>query len=123
MIYAIQQIQKTTYLLVVFCRLCYNKNTMNIKTNKNQIQQYCKDNQISYLGLFGSHARNEQTPQSDIDLLVDYKQPKSLFTLGKILCDLEEMLGKKVDLVNRQTIKPMLKPYIDKDLITLYKQN
>ena len=76
---------------------------------------------ISYLGLFGSTARGEETINSDVDLLVDFNQPKTLFDLARIKIQLQDLLGKKVDLVLKDSIKPIIKPYIEKDLITLYE--
>lgn len=51
--------------------------------------------------LFGSYARSEATEQSDIDLIVDTSgtQIKGLFALGALYCELEEALGKKIDLI------------------------
>ena len=51
--------------------------------------------------LFGSYARGEATEESDIDFLVDTTGTnlKSLFSLGALYCDLEDALGKKIDMV------------------------
>ncbi len=78
---------------------------------------------ISYLGLFGSAARGEEKSQSDIDVLIDFNTKKTFFDLADIQLYLETTLGRKVDLVTRKNIKPILKPYINQDLITIYEQN
>lgn len=78
---------------------------------------------ISYLGLFGSAARGEEKSNSDIDVLIDFNTNKTLFDLADIQFYLETTLGRKVDLVTRKNIKPILKPYIDQDLITIYEQD
>ncbi len=91
--------------------------------SSNQLEKFCQNQALTYLGVFGSYARGEAKKNSDVDILIDYQQPKSLFTLGKIVADLEDMTGKKVDLVKRTHIKPILKPYVFQDLITLYGQN
>ena len=88
-----------------------------------KVEDFCHNQALTYLGVFGSYARGEARNDSDVDILIDYQQPKSLFTLGGIVADLEKMTGKKVDLVKRTHIKPILKPYIFQDLITLYGQN
>lgn len=59
-----------------------------------KLQNICEANDISYLGLFGSYAVGKQREDSDVDLLVD--------------------------LVSRKNIKPLLKPFINKQLILLY---
>lgn len=62
--------------------------------------------------LFGSVVRGETRDDSDIDILVDLPRGKSLFDFVGIRLKLEEVLGRKVDLVEYSTIKPRLKPYI-----------
>lgn len=88
-----------------------------------KIASFCKENKISYLGIFGSYARGEQKPDSDIDLAMDIDRPLSLFTLAGIILKFEEIFNHDVDLVIRKNIKPILKPYIEKDLKPLYVQN
>jgi len=78
---------------------------------------------VNYLGLFGSYARGEATTNSDIDLLIDFDQTKSLFELADISLFLKSLLGQKVDLIDRDSIKKALKPYIEQDLITVYKNS
>lgn len=60
---------------------------------------------IASLALFGSYARNEQTPQSDIDLLVTFSQPVG-FGFMHLANRLEALLGKRVDLIAADGIKP-----------------
>lgn len=81
-----------------------------------------KNQGVNYLGLFGSHARGEAKTDSDIDLLIDFDQTKSLFELADISLFLKSLLGQKVDLVDRDSIKKALKPYIEQDLITVYEK-
>jgi uncharacterized protein len=76
---------------------------------------------VNYIGLFGSSARSETTPQSDIDLLIDFNETISLFDLAHLKLNLQDVLGKKVDLSMKGSLKPALKPYVMKDLITVYE--
>ena len=64
---------------------------------------------VKEIGLFGSVARGEETPQSDIDLLVAFDKPVSLITLLRLESFLSEKLGRKVDLVTRDSLKPLIK--------------
>ncbi len=100
---------------------CMNKYLSKLQEKVNQTM-YLRQG-ISYLGLFGSAARGEEKTHSDIDVLIDFNRKKTLFDLADIQLYLEATLGRKVDLVTRKNIKPVLKPYIDQDLITIYEQN
>jgi uncharacterized protein len=62
--------------------------------------------------LFGSAARGQMRPRSDVDILVDLDRGLSLLDFIRIKLELEEALGRKVDLVEYHTIKPRLKERI-----------
>ena len=89
------------------------------------LHAFCDKYGLTYLGVFGSTARGEDRSDSDIDLAVEFDGLKTitLFDLGNMKVELQEKLGKKVDLVIRKNIKPILRPYIEKDLIPLYEKN
>ena len=63
---------------------------------------------VRELGVFGSFARNEQTPDSDVDVLVDLEN-HTFHAYMDLLFFLEDLLGRKVDLVMKDTIKPISK--------------
>ena len=71
---------------------------------------------ISEIGVFGSCIRNEQTPQSDIDILVDFSSPISLFEFIDMEEELSKLLNMKVDLVARKALKPYIGKYILKEV-------
>ena len=66
-----------------------------------EIRQYCSEQPIRRLSVFGSAARGELTEESDIDLLVEYMPDASvgLFDMGGHLMDFQDIVGRKVDLV------------------------
>ncbi len=73
---------------------------------------------VKRLAIFGSYARGEQTPKSDIDILVEFKEPVGFLFIH--LADfLEEILEIKVDLVASDAIKSNRKKYINEDLINV----
>ena len=79
----------------------------------NQIQKtiadYFKTQPVLKAWIFGSCARGEETPTSDIDILFvpDYSgKPFTLFTHGGMYMDLKELLGREVDLVVDGTLRP-----------------
>jgi predicted nucleotidyltransferase len=59
--------------------------------------------------VFGSFARGEVKPDSDLDLLVRYKAAVSLFDVGGLKFELENLLGIKVDLISRDYLKSRIK--------------
>jgi hypothetical protein len=74
------------------------------------------------IGIFGSYARNEETPESDIDILVKFKETLSLLDLAKIHRELSQILGTDVDLVTESSIKnERLKKYIYADLKIIFE--
>lgn len=65
---------------------------------------------IRSLDLFGSYLRNEQTPESDVDILLDLddRQPMSLLRFIQLENELSDLLGKRVDLVEKSALKPVI---------------
>jgi len=88
----------------------------SLTTQKSMLQN--KYN-INRLGIFGSYVRGEQKSESDLDILIDYEEAPSLFTLIEIENQLSELLGMKVDLVTRKGIKPQLRSYILEEVVYL----
>lgn len=74
---------------------------------------------IRHAFLVGSVARGDDTMQSDIDIVVEIDQPISLLTFSRIKIELEEILKRKVDLIERSAIKPRLKKYLLENEINL----
>lgn len=68
---------------------------------------------VDQIGLFGSYVRNEATENSDIDLLVNIRKDKKTFNnFLSLNYYLEELLGKKVELVTTQSLSPYIGPHI-----------
>lgn len=75
---------------------------------------------ITRAGLFGSCARGEDTEISDVDILVEFGDDLSLIDYMRIKLNLEDILNKKVDLVEYQAIKSQLRKRILSDEIRMY---
>ena len=69
------------------------------------------------LGLFGSVARAEDATSSDVDLLVDFTEGADLFDLVGLALYLEELLGRKVDVVPRHALRPDLRDAVLRELV------
>ena len=74
---------------------------------------------VSNLRVFGSVARGEDRPDSDVDLLADFPPGLSLFGLGRVQADLEAILGTRVDLIPAADLKPGVRKRVESDLIPL----
>ena len=86
---------------------------------KDYIPQLKKEYQINQLGLFGSYIRDEQTQNSDIDLLVTFTKKPSLFKFIELENYLSDLLDVKVDLVMESALKPQIGKSIRKELVML----
>ena len=65
------------------------------------------------IGLFGSFARGEQTPSSDIDILVEFDREKHTFdNFMEVSFLLEDLLGRKVEVVTPEGLSPHIGPHI-----------
>ncbi|GAB4184935.1 MAG: hypothetical protein Kow00100_25140 [Geothermobacteraceae bacterium] len=67
---------------------------------------------VRSIGLFGSFARSEEGRESDVDLLVDYEQVPGMFGFLALEEELEKILGRQVDLVTRDALKPGIGEHI-----------
>ena len=72
---------------------------------------------VQELWLFGSAAREELQAGSDIDLLVDFSAPVTLFEFARLRRRLESLLGRSVDLVTRDALKPQLRDRILREAV------
>jgi len=88
--------------------------------DEKKLLKACKTFDIAFLGIFGSYARGEETPKSDLDLLVKFTQRKSLLDMVKIEREISESLGLKVDLLTENSISPYLIDRIKKGLKVIY---
>ncbi len=89
------------------------KPNREIEKIKSKITQVLKRNRVSKAGIFGSYSRGEQKKDSDIDIVVEINDPEmSLLGFIALKMKLEDILGKKVDLVEYSVIKPLIRDRI-----------
>lgn len=96
---------------------------MNEKLTKFKIKRriipLLKRKGVVKAALFGSYARGEHKKSSDIDILIKFRKGKSLFDLARLEIELENKLGKKVDLLTYDSIHPLLKERIKKEEVRI----
>ena len=85
---------------------------MNVEEIKKKILPILKQYGVAKAGIFGSVVRGEETKGSDIDILVEIKRRMSLLDFAGLKLELEEALGRKVDLGEYSVIKPIIKEEI-----------
>ena len=93
------------------------KQEVVLQTLKQKNDEMAKQFGVKSLLLFGSVARNEATPTSDVDLLVEFNRPVGYFGLFALQDYLEKLLGCPVDLGTPDSLKPYIKEHIMGELI------
>lgn len=84
---------------------------------KSRLKDYYR---VVAIGIFGSYARNEQTSESDVDILIDYDQAPSLIRLIELRDDLSDRLGMKVDIITVNGLREEIKHNVLSDVIYLW---
>ncbi len=96
---------------------------MNLASaEKEKIVEICERNDIEFCALFGSFARGEADKDSDIDLLVRFSKPIGLFGFVGVEQELEEALGRKVDLATDKMIGEYIRESVFRDLKIIYDE-
>jgi hypothetical protein len=76
-----------------------------------------RDYHVKSLALFGSVARDEAGPKSDVDLLVEFDRPTGYFGLVRLQLFLEQLLGCQVDLGTPGSLRPTMRQRIEREAI------
>lgn len=95
---------------------------MNIRTIKTKISPILAEEGVQKAAVFGSYAIGEAKENSDIDLLVEFADKKSLFDIVGLKLELETILGKRVDLLTYKSIHSMLKKIILNEQKIIYEK-
>src|SRR3954453_14802219 len=86
------------------------------------LEEICRRHKVRELSVFGSAARGEMGPDSDIDLLVEFlpDAEADLFDHAGLMLDLSQFLGRKVDLVSKNGLKPLIRSSVLGEARLLY---
>lgn len=120
--YAVDAIDEAKRMLV------FNRKNANIASKKEllirKIKNYLNDRPIDKAWLFGSFARNQESFDSDIDLLVRFIKPNQLdlFDYAGFKLDLEDITGRQVDLVEEGYMIPGVKKNVDSEKVLIYER-
>ena len=93
-----------------------------VAVEENKLAELCRRYQVRELAVFGSAARDEMRPDSDVDLLVEF-QPEAeigLLEHAGLMLDLSELLGRRVDLVSKRGLKALIRDSIIREARPVY---
>src|SRR5689334_3903102 len=90
-----------------------------VKTKRQEILEIAARHGAKRIRIFGSVARNEARPDSDVDFLVDLEPGRSLFDLGGLLMDLQDLLGRKVDVVTEKGLHRYIRQRVLNEVVPL----
>lgn len=86
-----------------------------VSSHRNEILATARKHGAYNVRVFGSVARGEARPDSDIDFLVNLEAGRSLMDLARLLRDLQSLLGRNVDVVTEAGLRPRIRPQVLKD--------
>ena len=90
--------------------------------NSPGLKKIFAENDVAFIGVFGSVAKGEDSSKSDIDLLIKFSESKGLLALVRLERKLSELFVRKGDLVKEATLSPYLRENILHDVKVLYEQ-
>ena len=90
-----------------------------LETHRNELRSLASQYGLRSIRVFGSMARNDASSTSDVDLLVESKEPISGFSLGAMLMDAQDLLGRKVDIVTMQALHPLMRDRVMRESVLL----
>ena len=95
---------------------------MNTDNIKNKISPILKKYGVKRAGVFGSFSRGEDTPQSDVDILISIGKPMGMFAYMQMKREIEFVLEKKIDIVTEKSINKFIRPYIIKEVKQIHEE-
>ena len=97
---------------------------MSTQKIQQTIADYFKNQPIQRAWLFGSFARGEETPLSDVDILVQFDEGGvSLLKHAAMICELEKILDRTVDIVPEKMLRPRVRESVNQDRKLIYERN
>jgi len=90
-----------------------------VREHRDEILRMAAHHGAGNVLLFGSVARGEDTPESDVDLLVDVTGQTTPWFPGSLTADLEELLGQRVQVVIRRSLSPLIREDVLREAVPL----
>lgn len=86
-----------------------------LRAKRTRVLELARQHGARNVRVLGSCARGDAGPESDVDLLVDLEPGRTLFNLGALLMDLQDLLGRRVDLVTEGALQGSIRERVLKD--------
>lgn len=86
-----------------------------LKKHRKEILELASKHGVTKIRVFGSVARGDAHPDSDIDFLVNLEAGRSLMDLARLLRELQTLLGREVDVVTEAGLRSRIRPQVLKD--------
>lgn len=99
--------------------MAYTAIEQAIRANREAILRIAAKHGAIQVRLIGSVARGEARPDSDIDLLVTWREGTSLLDQASLTLELESLLGRKVDIASEGWVKPSIRESVYRDAVAL----
>jgi predicted nucleotidyltransferase len=94
-----------------------------IELPREQIAEICARHHVQELAVFGSVARGDDGPESDVDLLVTFSSEiqVSLFSYSRLQFEFEDLFSRKVDVVPKEDLKPLIRRRVLREASVIYR--
>ena len=124
---------KSYILKIIHFNILYKRKNVSLPLQKTRIMdskmieticEYFKTQPVLKAWVFGSYARGEETPESDVDILVVYDDSKSvgLMKIANMYVNLKKLLHREVDLVEEGTLLPFAVESANRDKKLIYER-
>ncbi len=90
-----------------------------VRTRRDESLRIAAEHGARNLRVFGSVGRGDAGPESDLDILVDLEDGRSLFDMGGLLMDLQDLLGCKVDVVTERGLRDRIRARVLREAVPL----
>ena len=94
---------------------------MEIADIREKVTPVLREHGVLKASLFGSVSRGDDKPESDIDLLVELGKPMGMIAFVHLSRQMENILGRKVDMVTMKSLNKFVKPFVLPELKTIYE--
>ncbi len=82
---------------------------------RDRIKEKLEKEDAKSIAIFGSYTQGEESPESDLDILIEFSKPKSLFDITRIERELSNDIGIEVDLVTKNSLSPYIRKRVERE--------